>query len=162
MEVMRAGAVFVLFGLTAVVAYSIGRHETPVAKRAVVPAVSQQTMPAEPVTLTSAVDSLPAPRPVQLPANKPAVQDLDKSIEKKRTGEAVLTAAAIAAIIVKTSRDQYYATGHPCACPNDLMRNGRACGGRSAYSRPGGASPFCYPTDVTAGMIETYRRTASR
>lgn len=148
---MRGGAVFVLFGLTAVVAYSIGRHETPVAKRAVVPVVSQQTMPAKPVTLTSAVDSFPAPRP-----------DLDKSIEKKRTGEAVLTAAAIAAIIVKTSRDQYYATGHPCACPNDLMRNGRACGGRSAYSRPGGASPLCYPTDVTAEMIETYRRTASR
>jgi hypothetical protein len=26
------------------------------------------------------------------------------------------------------------------------MRNGRACGGRSAYSRPGGAAPLCYPS----------------
>jgi hypothetical protein len=43
------------------------------------------------------------------------------------------------------------------------MRNGRACGGRSAYSRPGGASPLCYPSDVPAAMIETYlQRTASR
>src|SRR6185312_15212693 len=50
-----------------------------------------------------------------------------------------LTAAAIAAILVQASRDQYHATGRPCACPDDLMRNGRACGGRSAYSRPGGA-----------------------
>jgi hypothetical protein len=31
-----------------------------------------------------------------------------------------------------------------CDCPYDLMRNGRACGGRSAYNRPGGRSPVCY------------------
>ena len=31
-----------------------------------------------------------------------------------------------------------------CDCPYDLMRNGRSCGGRSAYSRPGGRSPVCY------------------
>ena len=37
------------------------------------------------------------------------------------------------------SRNAYYATGHPCACPDDLMRNGRRCGGNSAYIRPGGA-----------------------
>jgi hypothetical protein len=64
----------------------------------------------------------------------------------------------IAAIIIQVSRDHYHASGKPCACPDDLMRNGRACGGRSAYSRPGGASPFCYPSDVTAAMIDSYRR----
>lgn len=31
-----------------------------------------------------------------------------------------------------------------CDCPYDRMRNGRICGGRSAYSRPGGRSPQCY------------------
>lgn len=31
-----------------------------------------------------------------------------------------------------------------CDCPYDVMRNGRLCGGRSAYSRPGGRSPICY------------------
>lgn len=31
-----------------------------------------------------------------------------------------------------------------CDCPYDLMRNGRLCGGRSAYSKPGGRSPVCY------------------
>jgi hypothetical protein len=51
----------------------------------------------------------------------------------------------------------------PCACPDDTMRNGRACGGRSTYSRPSGASPLCYPSDVTTAMIESCRqRTASR
>ncbi len=31
-----------------------------------------------------------------------------------------------------------------CDCPYDVMRNGRVCGGRSAYSRPGGRRPQCY------------------
>lgn len=31
-----------------------------------------------------------------------------------------------------------------CDCPYDEMRNGRSCGGRSAYSRPGGRKPRCY------------------
>ncbi|WP_210165084.1 SH3 domain-containing protein [Pseudorhizobium marinum] len=38
-------------------------------------------------------------------------------------------------------RDPYIGT---CDCPYDLMRNGRRCGGRSAYDRPGGRSPQCY------------------
>jgi hypothetical protein len=63
----------------------------------------------------------------------------------------------IAKAIVQESRQQYYATGHPCACPDDLMRNGRRCGGVSAYVRPGGAAPLCYVSDVTKGMIDNYR-----
>jgi hypothetical protein len=74
----------------------------------------------------------------------------------KRTA-AVLTAAAIAALIVAESRRAYHARGKPCACPDDSMRNGRACGSRSAYSRPGGASPLCYPTDVSEAMIKSFR-----
>lgn len=31
-----------------------------------------------------------------------------------------------------------------CECPYDVMRNGKLCGGRSAYSRPGGHKPRCY------------------
>ncbi len=31
-----------------------------------------------------------------------------------------------------------------CDCPYDLMRNGRLCGGRSAYSKPRDRSPVCY------------------
>ena len=38
------------------------------------------------------------------------------------------------------------------------MRNGRACGSRSAYSRPGGAAPLCDPSDVTPVMIESYKQ----
>jgi hypothetical protein len=46
----------------------------------------------------------------------------------------------------------------PCPCPYSVMRNGRACGGRSAYSRPGGYAPICYPRDVTQEQIAAYRR----
>ncbi|CCJ87803.1 hypothetical protein BN133_4180 [Cronobacter dublinensis 582] len=37
------------------------------------------------------------------------------------------------------------------------MRNGRACGGRSAWSREGGYSPVCYKREVTAQMIREWR-----
>ena len=63
----------------------------------------------------------------------------------------------IAEIIVGESRQAYYRTGHPCACPEDLARNGSRCGKRSAYSRPGGAQPYCYARDVPAAEIARYR-----
>jgi hypothetical protein len=44
-----------------------------------------------------------------------------------------------------------------CPCPYHHARNGSRCGKRSAYSREGGAAPLCYPQDVTAEMVQTYR-----
>ena len=46
----------------------------------------------------------------------------------------------------------------PCPCPYNTARNGSRCGARSAYSRPGGAAPVCFPQDVTQQMLATYRR----
>jgi tetratricopeptide (TPR) repeat protein len=34
-----------------------------------------------------------------------------------------------------------------CDCPYDMASNGSSCGGRSAYSRPGGREPICYAND---------------
>jgi len=45
-----------------------------------------------------------------------------------------------------------------CPCPYNIMRNGRRCGGRSAYSRPGGKSPICYKRDITDAMVEEIRK----
>jgi hypothetical protein len=45
-----------------------------------------------------------------------------------------------------------------CPCPYSTDRAGRNCVRRSAYSRPGGASPTCYERDVTQQMVEEYRR----
>lgn len=44
-----------------------------------------------------------------------------------------------------------------CPCPYHSDRAGRSCGRRSAYSRPGGAAPLCYPRDVSAEAIARYR-----
>src|SRR5262245_36489775 len=73
------------------------------------------------------------------------------------TKQAVPTDQEISEIIVRTSRQIYYSTGRPCACSDDLARNGTRCGLRSAYSRPGGASPKCYLVDVTALDIAAFR-----
>lgn len=44
-----------------------------------------------------------------------------------------------------------------CPCPYNSMRNGRQCGGRSAWSREGGYSPVCYKKEVTDEMIKEWK-----
>jgi hypothetical protein len=105
-------------------------------------------------TRVTSIDQ-PGPRPTQAPISAPAISAAPPATDKREAQ--VLSAIAIAALIVKESRSAYYATGRPCACPDDRMRNGHACGGRSAYSRPGGAAPLCYPADVSTEMISNYR-----
>ena len=69
------------------------------------------------------------------------------------------TDAEIRQILVNQSIARYSGS---CACPYNTDRGGRRCGGRSAYSRPGGASPLCYPTDVSAAAAEAYRARTER
>ena len=45
-----------------------------------------------------------------------------------------------------------------CPCPYNTDRAGRRCGGRSAWSRPGGASPLCYEGDVKQSRVDAYRK----
>jgi hypothetical protein len=155
---MRGRAVLVLLGFTALGAYSIGRQSAPVSN-APVPSALAQT-----VAFIGPAAQAPAPLPTSSssggpsPSTKAALSDNPAAPDSKGKVGTVLTAAAIAAIIVQASRDQYHAAGRPCACPDDTTRNGSACGGRSAYSRPGGAAPLCYPSDVTVAMIESYRQ----
>lgn len=165
---MKGGAILILLGITAFGAYSGGRESAPVSN-APVPAIKSPSALAQPVAFIGPAAQAPAPAPAPnassgpTPPTKAALPDKPAAPDTKRKVETVLTAAAIAAIIVQASRDQYHASGRPCACPDGSARNGSACGGRSAYSRPGGAAPLCYPSDVTAAMIESYRqRQASR
>lgn len=44
-----------------------------------------------------------------------------------------------------------------CPCPYNTDRAGRSCGRRSAYSRPGGESPICYPSNVSAAEVRARR-----
>ena len=56
--------------------------------------------------------------------------------------------------IIQESIDQYPGK---CPCPYSIMSNGKKCGKRSAYSKPGGYQPLCYISDI-AGKKETLIR----
>lgn len=168
---MKPGAVIYLLGLTSLVSYSVGRQNAPDSNGSATPAPVRQleglTKPAlfaaapvetasPPVARSEIGRRFNQPPTTLVPPAKPEsdrqptttqakldAPDKPTTSDTKRKVETALTAAAIVAILIKASRDQYHATGHPCACPDDLMRNGRACGARSAHSRPGGAAPLC-------------------
>lgn len=55
-------------------------------------------------------------------------------------------------------RESIAAYSGSCPCPYNAARNGSRCGKRSAYSRPGGAAPLCYPQDIPDGMVARYRQ----
>ena len=86
----------------------------------------------------------PAPQPRQ--SNVLRVVDEEDSSPK--------TDAQIKRILINQSLAAY--SGN-CPCPYNTDRAGRSCGKRSAYSRPGGASPLCYASDVSEEMVEDYR-----
>jgi hypothetical protein len=60
--------------------------------------------------------------------------------------------------IIAESIEHYRET---CPCPYSHDRRGRQCGARSAYSKPGGASPLCYAKDVTQKMVDDYKKAHS-
>ena len=68
-----------------------------------------------------------------------------------------LSDAQVRERIVQESVNAYLASGKPCACPYNIMRNGQPCGARSAYSRPGGAAPQCYLSDVSTNHVTAWR-----
>ena len=70
-----------------------------------------------------------------------------------------LTDPEIRRLLIRQSIASYSGS---CPCPYSRTRNGSRCGARSAYSRPGGASPLCYDDDVTDEMINRYRESNRR
>lgn len=64
------------------------------------------------------------------------------------------TDGEIRRILVNQSVARYSGS---CPCPYNTDRGGRRCGRRSAYSRPGGATPLCYPSDISDRVVEAYR-----
>ena len=72
-----------------------------------------------------------------------------RSLEQERPASNGTAAEAV----VKRCADIYHSSGHPCACPSDSMRNGQACGHRSAHDKPGGASPVCSVEEVTPDLL---------
>jgi hypothetical protein len=67
-----------------------------------------------------------------------------------------LSDAAIAAAIVQDSPSAYCATGHPCACPDDHVRNGPVSWHPCIHPP---WWPLCSAPDVSPEMISRYRAT---
>jgi Bacterial SH3 domain len=98
------------------------------------------------------------PPPVAAPAptfDKPKAPALTKKPEPEPQKE--LRSPPDAEIIARMRAASRASYPGPCACPYDTDRAGRSCGRRSAFSRPGGYEPLCYPADVTPAMIERER-----
>jgi hypothetical protein len=74
--------------------------------------------------------------------------------QPKPTETLGLSDTEIRLLLIRESIASY---GGACPCPESRNSRGARCGGNSAYSRPGGTSPLCYPKDVTDAMIKQYR-----
>lgn len=79
----------------------------------------------------------------------------EKSLESEKTvnpAPAIPDSVVIQRIIAESLK------GYPgsCPCPYNKDRGGRRCGKRSAYSKPRGYAPICFPQDVSKAMIEAF------
>ncbi len=84
-------------------------------------------------------------------------QGLNVPLAEPRIAEA--TDDEIRELMIAESLAAYPGT---CPCPYSSDRAGRQCGGRSAYSRPGGASPLCYTSDISDAAVAAYRASHQR
>lgn len=66
-----------------------------------------------------------------------------------------LSDADIRQLIIQESAAAYPGAN---VCPYSRLRDGSLARSRSAYNRPGGHTPKCYPTDITDAEIAAWRR----
>ena len=83
-----------------------------------------------------------------------AAASLDKQPVSASAAQARLSDDQIRDRIIASSIAAYSGS---CPCPYSTDRAGRRCWGRSAYSRPGGASPKCYRSDISDAEVARWR-----
>lgn len=113
-----------LLGLTALGAYSVGRQDMRTVNAPSVPAVRVPAPPAKPLALTAVPSNVSQPQPssvapidINAARSKTPQEPAPQQGDAKRRVEVVLTATAIAAILIKASRDQYHATRQAVRLP---------------------------------------------
>ena len=85
---------------------------------------------------------------------KPSRSQRNQEPQVATKASAQMTTVAIKKLLIERSKAYYSGS---CPCPYNVTRSGRRCRGNSAYSRPGGASPLCYESDVSAAMVAEFR-----
>ena len=71
-------------------------------------------------------------------------------------GSSALSDAQVRRLVIQESLQSYSGS---CPCPYNTDRAGHRCGARSAFSRPGGASPICYDNQISDEQVRQYRQT---
>lgn len=84
-----------------------------------------------------------------LAPGQPPIEAKEPPAKTKR-----LSDAQVKKLMIRESIDAYPGN---CPCPYNTASNGSSCGGRSAWSRAGGAEPLCFASDITAEMVAEYR-----
>jgi hypothetical protein len=103
---MRGRAILILLGLTAFGAYSGGRQGVPISN-APVAAATSPSVSVKPVAFIASAAQVPAPVASSGPASAPKADSPERAAAPDTKVEAGLTTAAMAAVIVQASRDQY-------------------------------------------------------
>jgi len=96
-----------------------------------------------------------AARSAKLAAERQAQAQAAAARRAEHAARAARSSQVIKERIIAESIDDYSGS---CPCPYNTARNGSSCGGRSAYSRAGGASPLCYASDISDAMVEEYKQ----
>lgn len=97
-----------------------------------------------------------APAPPSTPGLKDGPPDASTPPAQSSADHKTMATAAVVALIIAASVVGYKGN---CACPQNIAANGSSCGKRAAYHRPGGWKPLCFASDVTAQMIDAFRKT---
>lgn len=143
----------IALGALAIVGYNQAPGRAPVPLN-VVGQPAPEFAPAPTPAPANYASEQPSVRPTPIVVPGPASTPPNRESSTRQAPRKGPSDAEIAKILISESIASYSGS---CPCPYNTDRAGRSCGRRSAYSRPGGQSPLCFETDVTAGLIAAYR-----
>jgi hypothetical protein len=127
----------------------------PIRLEQITPRVAVATQSPDPNAPRAKTQLVPGNQNVSIEPREPSA-DITKS-PRVRLRQLALTPVSDDTIRQQLVQEAIAQYSGSCPCPYNVDRGGRRCGGRSAYSRPGGESPYCYASDVPAYAIEAYR-----
>lgn len=114
-------------------------NESPVAPKPVIK--PEPTVIENPAAPKSTTRTKPEPPQLEPAPNTSTNSNVDSATQPE------LTPTEVPAPQLDPSTPARGAVSGSCQCPYDTDRRGRSCGGRSAYSKPGGEKPVCYVGD---------------